>query len=66
MEKIEADANKNFFGVELNGENLYEEYKKLKARGFESDVAYNDIAARIKKLSKEGSYDTVNKTNDQT
>lgn len=47
MEKIEANAKKNFFGVELNGENLYEEYKNLKKRGFDSDAAYNDIAARI-------------------
>jgi hypothetical protein len=48
MEKIEANAKTNFFGVELNGKNLYEEYKNLKKRGFESDVAYNDIAAKIK------------------
>jgi hypothetical protein len=47
MEKIEANAKKNFFGVELNGENLYDEYTKLKKHGFDSDAAYNDIAARI-------------------
>ena len=52
MEKIEADAKKNFEGVELNGENLYEEYKNLKKRGFDSDDAYNDIAARIKNYQK--------------
>jgi hypothetical protein len=53
MEKIEANAKNEFYGVELNGENLYEEYKKLKARrGFNNESAYNDIAARIRDYQK--------------
>jgi hypothetical protein len=48
MEKIEANAINEFNGVELNGQNLYEEYKKLKARGFDNMAAYEDIKKRIK------------------